>query len=174
MQMITKPHLSAIGGKTSLPARICKNAGLFKVGSTLDFGAGRERDTAFLEAVAHDKYFRPEMPDSGFDNVWVSYVLNVLEHEYFRIEAVAQAWAKVKRGGRLFLVARPVKEVAAAVKPTWKILNDGYQTPRNTFQRGMSEAELLEYCDKAGCDYARVAVPFKAASKFSVIVIEKR
>lgn len=115
----------------------------------LDFGCGHGNDLEFyedsssVEAVGYDPHFMPDMPTGLFDVVMCNYVLNVIETEEQRLEALTMMWSFVKPRGYLFLAARPSLDIEfQAQKSGWTPHGDGWVTKKGTFQHGMTNTEL--------------------------------
>ncbi|HEX8196382.1 MAG TPA: DNA phosphorothioation-associated putative methyltransferase [Pyrinomonadaceae bacterium] len=143
-------HRAAIVRKDlSRPVRLALAADLLKKGeSFFDYGCGRGEDVRFLtaqefNAAGFDPYYFPNHELKSADVVNLGYVLNVIENERERHEALLNAWR----------LARKLLIVAAQVwigEPGKGHLafNDGFITARNTFQKYYHQIELKQFIDE--------------------------
>lgn len=147
----TPPHRTAIkrSGKPPAPVIDMLKHGMLH-GKILDFGCGHGDAVRFLRdhGLMVDGFdphagFGFPMPDGQFDIVYSTYVVNVIEDPQARLGAVAVAWEKVRRGGRLIVIARSDVEKSAKGK-NWKRVGDGYCTPMGTFQKQFSTGEVID------------------------------
>jgi len=121
----------------------------------LDFGCGRGGDVQWLRAQGfHCEGFDPHpgfgwdsSPSGSFDLVAVVYVVNVLDSVEDRVAALQQAWASVRPGGWIFLVARADHEIERLARAKgWPSWSDGYWSnqTRGMFQCGHSVSDLQD------------------------------
>ena len=132
----------------SRPVRLALDAGLLKLGETyFDYGCGHGSDVRLLgeqgfQTAGFDPYYFPDQTLKSADAVNLGYVLNVIENENERRDALVKAWQ----------LARKVLIVAAQV---WLgepgkghfAYNDGFVTTRNTFQKYYEQVELKNFID---------------------------
>lgn len=118
----------------------------------LDFGCGKGFDVIHLKKHNHDivgydafheQFSSP--PDGKFDLVMCNFVLNVLPKK-FREEAFDRAYSYAKRGGIVFVSARPKN----TLRPSglWTPYQDGWLTSALTFQMGFTTEGLKYFCEK--------------------------
>jgi DNA phosphorothioation-associated putative methyltransferase len=144
----------------SRPVRLAFEAGLLgNKESFFDYGCGHGIDVKILADKGYpssgwDPYYFPDERRRFADVVNLGYVINVIEHEHERREALLSAWE----------LARTVLIVAAQVlvgEPGKGNLafNDGLITSRNTFQRYYEQHELKTYIDSVlGTDAVPVSL----------------
>ncbi|WP_438863894.1 DNA phosphorothioation-associated putative methyltransferase [Neptunicella sp.] len=115
--------------------------------SIFDYGCGRGDDLRELEAhgldaIGWDPNFRPDADKLVSDIVNIGYVINVIEDQDERIEAVHGAWELADK--MLVVSAMLANESYLAQFTPYK---DGVITSRNTFQKYFNQAELKEYIE---------------------------
>ena len=134
----------------SRPVRLALSADLLKKDlSFFDYGCGHGEDVKILEQQGYktagwDPHYFPQNEWRNADVVNLGYVLNVIENEYERREALLSAWKLTKK---LLVVAAQVW-VGEAGKGHLAY-NDGFITTRNTFQKYYNQQELKNYIDDA-------------------------
>ena len=111
----------------------------------LDYGCGHGFDVNHLtqngyNACGYDLWYQPKLAKGKFDFVLCSYVINVIADQWQRL-AVLETVKNLSRRGVAITARSKIEVDRAAKKGKWKVYEDGYLTPRNTFQRGY---ELLE------------------------------
>ncbi|TKB46330.1 DNA phosphorothioation-associated putative methyltransferase [Thalassotalea mangrovi] len=116
--------------------------------SVFDYGCGRGDDLRELEAhgldaLGWDPKFRPDADKVTSDLVNIGYVINVIEDQDERIEAVFNAWELTNK--LLVVSAMLANESYLAQFTPYK---DGVITSRNTFQKYFNQAELKCYIEK--------------------------
>ena len=156
--MTDKSHLTAISRNSpSLPLRQALGAGLFLPNLTvLDYGCGRGQDIEYLrkygyEVDGYDPYYQPDIPNKGYHVVMCSFVLNVIADPHKRLEVLYRIQGLLRIEGRLVTTVRSKKQVDKLAKAGgWKVHNDGYLTPKHTFQRGFTSVELTELHEAGG------------------------
>jgi DNA phosphorothioation-associated putative methyltransferase len=148
----------------SRPVRLALEAGLFEGEATFfDYGCGHGVDVRLIGARGYasggwDPYYFPKSEIRPADIVNLGYVINVIECQQERREALLQAWA----------LARKALIVAARVLPAERgkddlPYSDGLITSRNTFQKYYGQQELKNYIDSTlGAD----AVPVEPGVYF--------
>lgn len=137
-----KPELTAIS-RTSLPTPVRKAlaSGLIS-GKILDYGAGKGIVGKLLSGVtSYDPHYAPKRPTGQFDTVLCLYVLNVVSPDT-RKEIMKDIRHFLKERGTAIIAVRTIEDIKAVVKPNWKKVEDGYLTPKNTFQHGLDYKEM--------------------------------
>jgi hypothetical protein len=140
------------------------------VSSILDYGCGRGTDVAHyrkagLRADGYDPYpafgwARQPTPTARYDLVTLVFVLNVLPDPWQRVRVLKQAATGVHSGGRMLVVTRSPRDIETrAAQTRWVHHNDGYWSSerKQTFQRGISEAEIEQLARRAGLSPAAPA-----------------
>ena len=130
-------HRTAISRKTrSRPLRFAINDGILVPGMTvLDYGCGRGSDVAGLRqdgfsCSGWDPQYAPDISAESADVVNLGYVVNVIESDAERRDALTRAWSLASRV--LIVTARlKFEELGQALQP----FADGYLTTRGTFQK---------------------------------------
>jgi DNA phosphorothioation-associated putative methyltransferase len=144
-------HRTAIGRNAlSKPLRYAINDGILAPGLTLfDYGCGRGSDVARLReagfsCLGWDPLYAPDASHQPSDVVNLGYVVNVIEGDAERREALITAWALTQR--TLIVTARlKFEELGQDLKP----FADGYLTTRGTFQKFYNHSELRDWIIEA-------------------------
>lgn len=115
--------------------------------SVLDYGCGRGGDVARLSqlglrATGWDPTHRPETPLVEADVVNLGYVLNVIEDQAERRDALRKAWSFARVS--LVVAARPAWE---ARDIRGRPHGDGVLTAKDTFQKFYEQDELRAYIE---------------------------
>ena len=160
-----------------------RRPGASAVGDVLDFGTGRGADVEFyrrqgLDAAGYDIHpgfgFDTE-PDRRFRVATATYVLNVIPTATGRIDALRHAASFLAPGGALIVVTRSAASIEREARAHgWARTGDGYLSHRGrqTFQKGMTPAEIAELGRRAGLAESPVAgLPVIADA--SVVVLRK-
>ncbi|MBW4582230.1 MAG: DNA phosphorothioation-associated putative methyltransferase [Tildeniella nuda ZEHNDER 1965/U140] len=153
-------HKAAISRNDfSKPMRLALESGLFSQQTTFfDYGCGQGGD---LERVAKlgytssgwDPHYRPDMALMAADVVNLGYVINVVESQTERREALIKAWELTQQ---VLIVAA---QVLIAQGNSQIAYGDGVITSRNTFQKYYDQEELKLYIDQVlGVDAVPVAL----------------
>ncbi|MHC6527715.1 DNA phosphorothioation-associated putative methyltransferase [Vibrio proteolyticus] len=116
--------------------------------SIFDYGCGRGDDLRELEAhgldaLGWDPNFQPDNDKVSSDIVNLGFVLNVIEDQDERLEALFGAWELANR----FLVVSVMlanESYIAQFKP----YKDGVITSRNTFQKYYAQSEIKAYVER--------------------------
>lgn len=142
-------HKAAISRNDfSKPMRLALEAGLFSQQTTFfDYGCGQGGD---LERVAKlgytssgwDPHYRPDTALMATDVVNLGYVINVIESQSERREALVKAWELTQQ---VLIVAA---QVLIAQGNSQIAYGDGIITSRNTFQKYYDQEELKLYIDQ--------------------------
>lgn len=127
----------------SRPVKTYLNSGLIARGwNILDFGCGKGFDCDELEYVGYDPFHRPEKLNKQFNVVMTNFVINVLDIDT-RKKAIQEAYNYVIPDfGKLLIAVRSKKEIEKSKKDTWITYQDGYITPKKTFQTGFTKETL--------------------------------
>jgi DNA phosphorothioation-associated putative methyltransferase len=143
-------HKAAIARKSlSRPVKLCLEAELFPEQATFfDFGCGYGGDVKLLaekgiKTAGWDPYYAAEKPLKAADIVNLGYVINVIEDQAERREALIKAWEltqKVLIVAAQILISDRDRGVMA--------YSDGVITRRNTFQKYYEQEELKTYIDQ--------------------------
>ncbi|WP_218079345.1 DNA phosphorothioation-associated putative methyltransferase [Anthocerotibacter panamensis] len=144
----------------SRPVRLALEANLFHPEITFfDYGCGYGGD---IHRMAHrgftcsgwDPYYHPETPCTPADIVNLGYVINVIENQSERREALLCAWDLAQK---MLIVAAQVLIADQSARPI--AYGDGIVTSRNTFQKYYDQQELKNYIDQVlGVDAVPVAL----------------
>jgi DNA phosphorothioation-associated putative methyltransferase len=153
-------HKAAISRNDfSKPVRISLEAGLFTTETTFfDYGCGQGGDTERIAKLGYsssgwDPYYRPDNELTAADIVNLSYIINVIESQAERREALIKAWELTKQ---VLIVAA---QVLIAQGNSQIAYGDGVITSRNTFQKYYDQEELKLYIDQVlGVDAVPVAL----------------
>ena len=143
----TKRGNTAISRQSmSRPMAKMLKASMFDNKRVLDYGCGKGFDVEQLKSLgfditgyepfASDKYL--QVPSGKFDIITNNYVLNVIENPEERKELIE----KMKKMSKVVVIT--VRSDKKSIKNTWKKYNDGYLTPKNTFQKIYDEKSLKE------------------------------
>tara|TARA_R110001592_G_scaffold192882_1_gene439960 strand:+ start:10735 stop:12603 length:1869 start_codon:yes stop_codon:yes gene_type:complete len=127
---------------------IAKNGFLSGDFSIFDYGCGRGDDLRELEAhgldaIGWDPNYRPDADKTNSDIVNIGFVINVIEDQDERIEAILGAWEVADK--LLVVSAMLANESYLAQFTPYK---DGVITSRNTFQKYFTQAELKSYIER--------------------------
>ena len=142
----------------SLPAKILVEK--IKIeGKLFDWGCGHQTDLNYflksgIDASGWDPNHYPgkaptSYPPQTFSWVYCGYVLNTLPKEG-REKVLKEIFNFLTPKGHLAISVRSAQEINSVRKPTWQPFNDGWITPKGTFQKGFEEDELKNYLKGAG------------------------
>ncbi len=153
-------HKAAISRNDfSKPVRLALEAGLLPAGATFfDYGCGQGGDTERLAKLGYtslgwDPHYRPDTELMVADVVNLGYIINVIESQAERREALMKAWALTQQ---VLIVAA---QVLIAQGNSQIAYGDGVITSRNTFQKYYEQEELKLYIDQVlGVDAVPVAL----------------
>lgn len=142
-------HKAAISRNDfSKPVRLALEAGLLPQKTTFfDYGCGQGGDLERISKLGYtssgwDPHYRPEAPQIAADVVNLGYVINVIESQVERREALVKAWELT---GQVLIVAA---QVLIAQGNSQIAYGDGVITSRNTFQKYYDQEELKIYIDQ--------------------------
>ncbi|HEY9752760.1 MAG TPA: DNA phosphorothioation-associated putative methyltransferase [Coleofasciculaceae cyanobacterium] len=142
-------HKAAISRNDfSKPVRLALEAGLLNQTTTFfDYGCGQGGDLERVaklgyESAGWDPYYRSEAEQVKADVVNLGYVINVIESQAERRQALIKAWQLT---GQVLIVAA---QVLIAQGNSQIAYGDGVITSRNTFQKYYDQEELKRYIDQ--------------------------
>lgn len=156
--MLICRHKTAITSKTcSMPTKWAYLNNLLKL-NVLDYGCGKERDSIWLKnkgfnVVSYDPYFKPNtrINFNSIETILLNYVLNVIENPSERKELLSYLINNSKDETNILVSVRSTKEIYnKSLESNWKKYNDGFLTNRNTFQKGYSMRELIDFLKPYG------------------------
>ncbi len=133
----------------SRPVRLAISSDVLKKENTFfDYGCGHGEDIKFLNVQGYqtsgwDPHYFPNNDLQKADVVNLGYILNVIENEQERRDALRNAW---KLTDKLLIVAA---QVSVGEPGKGHIAyNDGFITTRNTFQKYYEQNELKQFVDQ--------------------------
>jgi DNA phosphorothioation-associated putative methyltransferase len=142
-------HKAAISRNDfSKPVRLALEAGLFTAGTSFfDYGCGQGGDAERIGKLGYtcsgwDPHYRSDTPTVSADVVNLGYVINVIESQAERREALIKAWELAQQ---VLIVAA---QVLIAQGNSQIAYGDGVITSRNTFQKYYDQEELKLYIDQ--------------------------
>lgn len=142
-------HKAAISrNDISKPVRLALEANLFNPNTTFfDYGCGLGGDVRRLASRGYvsngwDPYYQSEIIPSTADIVNLGYIINVIESQSERREALINAWKLTRQ---VLIVAA---QVLVAQGNNQIAYGDGVVTSRNTFQKYYDQTELKTYIDQ--------------------------
>jgi DNA phosphorothioation-associated putative methyltransferase len=117
--------------------------------SFFDYGCGRGDDlralqSLGLDACGWDPHFAPDGEKRIADVVNLGFVLNVIEDQRERLEALRGAWTLSRR-----VLAVAVLIGGRTAFERFRLFRDGVLTARGTFQKYFSPSEFREYLEEA-------------------------
>ncbi|TAF14142.1 MAG: DNA phosphorothioation-associated putative methyltransferase [Nostocales cyanobacterium] len=133
----------------SRPLHLALDAGLFTPETTFfDYGCGHGGDMKRIADLGYsssgwDPYYLPDHPLISADVVNIGFVINVIENQSERREALIKAWELTNR---VLLVSAQV--LISDAKKGIMAYGDGIITRRNTFQKYYEQEELKVYIDQ--------------------------
>ena len=153
-------HKAAIARNDfSKPVRLALEAGLFTSETTFfDYGCGQGGDVERIGKLGYtcsgwDPHYRSDVPLVSADIVNLGYIINVIESQAERREALVKAWELSRQ---VLIVAA---QVLIAQGNSQIAYGDGIITSRNTFQKYYDQEELKLYIDQVlGVDAVPVAL----------------
>lgn len=127
---------------------LIKNGYLNGEYSIFDYGCGRGDDLRELEAhgldaIGWDPNFQPDNDKSPSDIVNLGFVLNVIEDQDERLEALLSAWDLAT-----CLLVVSVMLANDSYIAQFKSYKDGVITSRNTFQKYYAQSEIKAYIER--------------------------
>ncbi len=153
-------HKAAISRNDfSKAVRLALEAGLIHPATSFfDYGCGQGGDLDRITKLGYecsgwDPHYRPDTPQIEADVVNLGYIINVIESQAERREALIQAWGLTRQ---VLIVAA---QVLIAQGNSQIAYGDGVITSRNTFQKYYDQEELKIYIDQVlGVDAVPVAL----------------
>jgi DNA phosphorothioation-associated putative methyltransferase len=133
----------------SRPVKLALEAGLFVPDTTFfDYGCGYGGDINRIADLGYvsngwDPYYSPDTPRLAADVVNIGFVINVIEDQKERREALIEAW---KLTQKVLIVAAQV--LISDSRRGVMAYGDGIITSRNTFQKYYEQEELKNYIDR--------------------------
>jgi DNA phosphorothioation-associated putative methyltransferase len=133
----------------SRPVRLAWEAGFFVLDTTFfDYGCGYGGDITRIADLGYvskgwDPYYSPDTPLISSDIVNLGYVINVIEDQNERREALIKAWELTQK---VLIVAAQV--LISDSRRGVMAYGDGIITSRNTFQKYYEQEELKNYIDQ--------------------------
>jgi len=146
---IDRHKTAIVRHELSQPMKQLAKHGLLEGQLTLfDYGCGRGNDLTELQAhgivaTGWDPIHRPDEDIINADIVNLGFVINVIEDQIERQEALASAWALADK-----LLVVSVMLGTEAIESQFKPYKDGVITSRNTFQRYYSQSEIKSYIER--------------------------
>lgn len=127
--------------------------------SIFDYGCGRGDDLRELEAhgldaLGWDPNFQPDNDKVTSDIVNLGFVLNVVEDQDERLEALLGAWELTNK----FLVVSVMLANESYISQ-FKPYKDGVITSRNTFQKYYAQSEIKNYIERSLQEEAITVAP---------------
>ncbi len=127
--------------------------------SIFDYGCGRGDDLRELEAhgldaLGWDPNFRPDSDKTEADIVNLGFVLNVIEDQDERLEALLGSW---ELANKLLIVSVMLSNETYVSQ--FKPYKDGVITSRNTFQKYYAQSEIKAYMERSLQEEAIAVAP---------------
>lgn len=148
MRQIRRDKTAIRRTELSRPLRLVLDAQLLAAGGTVfDYGCGHGSDVRFLrglgyEAAGWDPAHAPDEALAPAEIVNLGFVVNVIEDDGERVEAVRRAWTLAQRV--LVVSARLRSDVRELPDEEF---SDGYLTRTDTFQRFFTQIELRDWLE---------------------------
>ena len=144
----------------SKPVRLALETNILSEGLTFfDYGCGHGEDIKRISdrdfpSTGWDPYYRPDCDRTNADIVNLGYIINVIEDQSERREALIKSWELAKQ---VLIVSAQV--LISDVGQGQIAYNDGVVSSRNTFQKYYQQEELKLYIDQVlGVDSVPVAL----------------
>ncbi|TYQ24155.1 DNA phosphorothioation-associated putative methyltransferase [Pseudanabaena sp. UWO311] len=144
----------------SKPVRLALEAGLFTENTTFfDYGCGHGEDIKRISdrgfaSNGWDPYYRTQSDRTSAEIVNLGYIINVIESQIERREALIKAWELTQK---VLIVSAQV--LIGDVGKGQIAYSDGVVSSRNTFQKYYEQEELKLYIDQVlGVDSVPVAL----------------
>jgi DNA phosphorothioation-associated putative methyltransferase len=158
--MIARDRTAIRRNDLSRPIRTALRDGVLAANAeVLDYGCGHGDDIRHLEeagfrAFGWDPAHRPDGLRRNADVVNLGYVVNVVEDPQERADALHSAW---QFAGRILIVAARLK--SDLVLKDFELLQDGYVTRLQTFQKFFEQQELREWIESVTGEPPVAAAP---------------
>jgi DNA phosphorothioation-associated putative methyltransferase len=144
----------------SKPVRLALEAGLFTENATFfDYGCGHGEDIKRIcdrgfTSSGWDPYYQPQSDRTTAEIVNLGYIINVIESQIERREALIKAWELTQK---VLIVSAQV--LIGDIGKGQIAYSDGVVSSRNTFQKYYEQEELKLYIDQVlGVDSVPVAL----------------
>ncbi|KJG06074.1 hypothetical protein UB33_10415 [Photobacterium angustum] len=157
---IDRHRTAIVRHELSAPMKtLAKNGYLNGDYSIFDYGCGRGDDLRELEAhgldaIGWDPNFQPDNDKINSDIVNLGFVLNVIEDQDERLEALIGAWDLCEQ---LLIVSVMLANDSFIAQ--FKPYKDGVITSRNTFQKYYAQSEIKSYIERNLQDEAIPVAP---------------
>ncbi|GAD03607.1 DNA phosphorothioation-associated putative methyltransferase [Agarivorans albus] len=127
--------------------------------SIFDYGCGRGDDLRELEAhgldaIGWDPNFYPDTEKLNSDIVNLGFVLNVIEDQHERLDALLGAW---ELSDKLLVISVMLANESYIAQ--FKPYKDGVITSRNTFQKYYAQSEVKSYIERSLQEQAITVAP---------------
>ena len=146
---IDRHKTAIVRHELSAPMKTLAKSGFLEGDYTIfDYGCGRGDDLRELEAhgldaIGWDPNFQPDNDKVTSDIVNIGFVLNVIEDQDERLEALLGAWELAKQ----FLVVSVMLANETYISQ-FTPYKDGVITSRNTFQKYFAQSEIKSYIER--------------------------
>lgn len=153
--MEIKPWLTAIHRKNiSAPLKKILDLNILDFNQEiLDYGCGHGYDLTYLQklgykATGYDKFIKTHSNDDyqkyTYDIIYCFYVLNTIEDEKERIEAISNIIKSLNKNGQAYIAIRSIEELNSQKKDSYIKYKDGIITKKSTFQKYFTQEYLEE------------------------------
>tara|TARA_R110001583_G_scaffold112917_6_gene263177 strand:+ start:65102 stop:67144 length:2043 start_codon:yes stop_codon:yes gene_type:complete len=146
---IDRHKTAIVRHELSAPMKTLAKSGFLEGDYTVfDYGCGRGDDLRELEAhgldaIGWDPNFQPDNDKVNSDIVNLGFVLNVIEDQDERLEALLKAWELTQQ----FLVVSVMLANETYISQ-FTPYKDGVITSRNTFQKYFAQSEIKSYIER--------------------------
>ena len=182
---VYNPEMSAYTARgrttSSKPLSLLMRRGMLPMppASILDFGSGLGADVEYLlrsgyDVIGYDPHQEPTEFTTDdlsfgdrFDAVLCTYVLNVIAEPADRTEVLQECRQRLDRGGMLAVTTRSPQDISRECQPNWMPYNDGFITPKGTFQVGISPETIANAMKAIGLSSIRA---LSRSSSHSIVI----
>ncbi|CCN82727.1 conserved hypothetical protein [Vibrio nigripulchritudo SFn27] len=157
---IDRHRTAIVRHELSAPMKLLAKSGFLDGSySIFDYGSGRGDDLRELEAhgldvLGWDPNFQPDNEKIQSDVVNLGFVLNVIEDQDERLEAILNAWDLAEKVLIVSVMLANDKYISQ-----FKPYKDGVITTRNTFQKYYAQSEIKTYIEHSLQEDAIAAGP---------------
>lgn len=157
---IDRHRTAIVRHELSAPMKLLAKSGFLSGSySIFDYGCGRGDDLRELEAhgldaLGWDPNFQPDNEKIKSDVVNLGFVLNVIEDQDERLEALLKAWELSEKVLVVSVMLANDKYISQ-----FKPYKDGVITSRNTFQKYYAQSEIKAYIEYSLQEDAIAAAP---------------